>query len=405
VIADEVVGTAQRFGDKDLLALGMLCRGEAALAIGQTTRAMNVFDEAMVAVVTGDVSPIPAGIVYCGVIEACMVAHDLRRAAEWTDALENWCAGQPDLVPYRGQCLVHRSQVLQAHGSWTDAVVAAQRAIEQLSESSHPAIGFALYQQAELHRLRGELVDAERAYRAASEHGFEPAPGFALLRLGEHKFDAAVAAIRRMLTESRDRTRPSMLAAFIEIMLAAGEIDAAQGAADELAAIGATADVALLQAIAAYAAGSVLLARHDASSALAALRIACNRWTELEMPYDVARARVLIGFACRALDDHDAAELEFANARVAFERLGARPDLDRINMLIGRAQHARPSGLTERECEVLRLVARGEANREIAAVLVISEHTVGRHLQNIFAKLGVSSRAAATAYAYEHDLV
>ena len=405
-IADEIVGIAQRFGDKDLLALGMLGRGQAALAQGQIARGMNVFDEAMVAVATGDVSPLAAGIVYCGVIEACMIAHDLRRAGEWTAALENWCAAQPDLVPYRGQCLVHRSQVLQAHGAWPEAVAAAQRAIKHLTEAAHPAVGLALYQQAELHRLRGELADAERAYRAASQHGLEPAPGFALLRLAERKLSAAVAAIRRMLDESRGQPqRSTMLAAFIEIMLAAGDIEAAGSAADELETIAARADVLLLGAVAAFATGSVRLAQGDAAAALTELRRACTKWNELEMPYDVARARVQIAFACRALGDHDAAELELANARAAFERLGARPDLQRIDTVTEPTSPLRPAGLTERECEVLRLVAAGESNRAIATQLVISEHTVGRHLQNIFAKLGVTSRAAATAYAYEHRLV
>jgi DNA-binding NarL/FixJ family response regulator len=404
-IADDIVDTAQRFGDKDLLALGLLCRGEAALAAGHTARGMNVFDEAMVAITTGEVSPIPAGIVYCGVIEACMIAHDLRRAAEWTGALDDWCAAQPDLVPYRGQCLVHRSQVLQAHGEWTEAIAAARHATKHLSQTAHPAVGLSLYQQAELHRLRGEFSAAERAYRAASEHGFEPAPGFALLRMGEQKLDAAVAAIRRMLDESRGQSRrAAMLAAFIDIMLVAGDLEAAQAAADELTVLVGAADVALLHAIADYATGSVRMAQRDASAALTPLRRACASWTELGMPYDIARARVQIGVACRALGDHDAADLEFVNARTAFERLGAGPDLDRVKAFMARAQRARPSGLTERECEVLRLVARGAANREIAAALVISEHTVGRHVQNIFAKVGVSSRAAATAYAYEHGL-
>ncbi|HUP72782.1 MAG TPA: response regulator transcription factor [Acidimicrobiales bacterium] len=404
-VADEIVATARRFDDKDLLALGILGRGQASIARGDIARGMNFLDEVMVSVATGDVSPIPAGIVYCAVIEACMDVLDLRRAAEWTDALDNWCAGQPDLVPYRGQCLVHRSQVLQAHGAWTEAVTEVERARERLSEPAHPALGLAFYQEGELHRLCGNLADAERAYRAASEQGREPAPGFALLRLAERKLDAAVAAIGRMVEESRGQlTRPTMLAAFVEIMLATGDIDAAREAADELAAIADTVEAPLQHAVAAYATGSVLLAQGEPASALAALRRARAWWRDLEMPYDVARARVQIGLACRALGDQDAATLELDGASVAFERLGARPDLDRVTALATTGEQARPAGLTERECEVLRLVAAGDSNREIATVLFISEHTVGRHVQNIFSKLRVSSRAAATAYAYEHGL-
>lgn len=121
------------------------------------------------------------------------------------------------------------------------------------------------------------------------------------------------------------------------------------------------------------------------------------------MPYEEARARLQVGLACRALGDTDAADLEIGAARTTFERLAARPDLARLDRLTAEG---RPDAgvLTAREREVLRLVATGRTNRDIASVLVISEHTVGRHLQNIFAKLGLSSRAAATAYAYEHDL-
>ena len=405
-LATEIVATARRFEDKDLLALGVLGQGQASLALGETARGMSLLDEVMLAVASGEVSPIPAGIVYCAVIEACMDVLDLRRAAEWTEALKHWCDGQPDLVPYRGQCAVHRSQVLQAHGEWTEAVAEAERARQRLSAPAHPALGLALYQRGELHRLRGEFTDAEQAYRASSAHGREPAPGMALLRLEEGKVDAAVAAIRRMVEESRGQlTRPTMLTACVEVMLVVGDVETARSAAEELAKIADAADAPLLRAMAAYAIGSVLLAEGEAAVALAALRRACAGWRDLAMPYDTARARVQIGVACRALGDHDAAEFEIDAARAVFDRLGALPDLGRVAALLGFDERARPAELTERECEVLRLVASGKTNREIAAVLVISEHTVGRHLQNIFMKLRLSSRAAATAYAYEHGLV
>jgi ATP/maltotriose-dependent transcriptional regulator MalT len=405
-IADEIVAVARRFDDKDLLALGVLGRGQAALALGETSRGMRLLDEVMVAVASGEVSPIPAGIVYCAVIEACMDGLDLRRAAEWTEALKDWCAAQPDLVPYRGQCAVHRSQVLQAHGEWAEAVAEVERARHRLSEAAHPALGLALYQRGELHRLSGEFPDAERAYRAASTHGRDPAPGLALLRLAEGKVEAAVAAVRRMVEESQGQlSRPTMLAACVEIMLAAGEVQSARTAAEELSTIADAADVPLPRAMAAFASGSVLLAQGEAAAALPALRGACARWRDLAMPYDTARARAQIGMACRALGDHDAAEFEIEAARAALDRLGARPDLERLARLHAPDERAKPAELTERECEVLRLVASGRTNREIAAVLVISEHTVGRHLQNIFMKLGLSSRTAATAYAYEHDLL
>ncbi len=405
-LAAELAGIADRVGDPDLLAFGLLVRGQSALAAGEFSRALKLLDEAMVAVTTAEVSPIATGIVYCAVIEACMGLGDLRRATEWTEALQRWCASQPDMVPYRGHCLVHRSQILQAAGAWAEAVVEAERARQRLSDPLHPALGLALYQQGELHRLRGELTEAERVYRAASEQGREPTPGFALLRLAQGSVEPAVAAIRRMVGESQGRrTRPVVLAAAVEVLLGADEIEAARAVGTELAEVAEAVDNALLRAAADYAAGTVSLADGDAPAALAALRRACAGWRELEMPYDAARARVQIAVACRLLGDADAADLELAAARATFERLGARPDLARVTALTRSPGPQRPAALTDRECEVLRLVAAGRTNRQIATGLRISEHTVARHMQNIFAKLDLPSRAAATAYAYEHGLI
>ena len=401
-LAGRLLASGRRSGAPDLLVLGLLARGQASMALGDVERAMPSLDEAMVSVTSGDVSPMVAGIVYCAVIEECMNVLDLRRAAEWTAALHRWCAAQPDMVPYRGQCLVHRSQVLQAHGSWDDAVAEAEQACIHLAEPPHPALGLAWYQRGELLRMRGVTDGAERAYRAASEHGHEPAPGLALLRLAQGKLGAAVAAIRRMVDESTGHARPVMLAACTEIMLASGDERAAVAAADELARIAEDGHMPLLDAISGYASGCVTLAQGRPADALAPLRRAAHRWRVLEMPYDAARARALIGLACRALGDRDAEEMECEAARATFERLGAEPELRRLET--ARQAYVGSTPLTERQCEVLRLLAAGLTNREIAAELVISEHTVGRHLQNIYLALGVSSRAAATAYAYEHGI-
>ena len=324
-LSDEILRQARRFGDPDLLAFGLLCQGQAAIARGDTGRGLRLLDEVMLGVSAGEVSPIPTGIVYCAVIESCLDAFDLRRAAEWTEALNGWCTGQPDLVPYRGQCLVHRAQILQAHGAWDEAVTEAERARLILSDPVHPALGLALYQLGELYRLRGEPAEAERAYRAALEHGREPAPGMALIRLAEGKVAVAAAAVRRMLRESGvPATECAVRAAAVEILLAAGDLTGARRLADELVRAADRVGAHLLHAMADAALGAVLLAQDDAAGALVVLRRACGRWRALEMPYDEALARVLIAQACRALDDSDAAALELDAARVTFERLGAR---------------------------------------------------------------------------------
>jgi DNA-binding NarL/FixJ family response regulator len=404
-LAARVVDLATRCDDADLLALGLLCEGEAAIARGDLATGMRSLDDAMVSVTTDEVSPILAGIVYCGVIESCVDAFDLQRAAQWTEALTSWCARQPELVPYRGQCLVHRSQVLQARGAWLDAVTAAEEANRRLAETAHPALGEAWYQLGELHRLRGEYSAAEQAYREAGRQGREPAPGFELLRAGQGQVAAAVASIRRVVEETRGR-RPhaAMLAAAVEISLAAGDVAAARRAYDDLAILVEGQTAPYVRAVAAYAAGCVLLAEGDATAALAELRHAGGAWRELEMPYEAARASVQIAAACRQLGDDDAAGLHLEIAEATFERLGARADLARLGRL-ARSSGRSPHPLTARQCEVLRVVATGKSNREVAEVLGISEHTVARHLQNIYTTLGLTTRAGATTYAHEHGLL
>lgn len=401
----EVATVADRFDDADLTALSRLGCGQATVMMGNAQEGVTMLDEAMVAVTTGDVSPISAGIIYCTVIIACRDIFDLRRAHEWTTALDRWCARHQDLRPYRGQCLVHRSEIMQLRGEWTDAMTEIRQACKHLSDPpGDPVLGMAMYQQAELFRLRGDYPGAEEAYRQASNWGHPVQPGLALLRLAQGRGADAQAAIRHAVDEARGRVaRSNLLAAYVEIMLAAGDIDAARGAVKELADIAAAFDSPYLRAVAESAQGATLLADGDAAAAGAALRTAWRRWLELETPYEAARTRVLIGTAYSRLGDADSALLEFAGARQVFEELDAAPDLASLDRLTRPAE--RTGGLTSREVEVLVLVAAGKTNREIAAELVVSDHTVRRHLQNIFTKLDLSSRAAATAYAYEHGLV
>lgn len=396
----------RRFADQDLTTLAGFGQGQALIAMGRIAEGIAVLDEIMVGVTGGEVSAIVAGLVYCGVIAACMETFDPRRAKEWTTALNHWCNAQPDLVAFRGQCLVHRAQIMQLHGAWVDALEELRHALERFTEAGHPAVGDALYEQAEVHRLRGDFVAAEQAYRQATRFGRDAQPGLALLRLAQGQPDRASAGIRRALDEPGQRfQRPRLLSAAVEIALECKDVEGARSAVDELAELAAERDVALLNAMAARAGGAVLLAEGDARGALCAARRAWSLWQELDAPYEAARARVLVGMACRSFGDEDAARMELDAARQVFESLSAGPDLARIEALTGRAPGQPGCRLTAREVEVLRMVATGKTNRAIAGDLFLSEKTVARHLSNIFTKLGLSSRAAATAYAYEHDLV
>ena len=402
---ERVAELARRFGDRDLAAFGRVGCGQSLVTMGEVARGVAFLDEAMLAVTAGEVAPITVGTVYCAAIEAFGEIFDLRRAQEWTAALSAWCDAQPDLVPFRGRCLVYRTEIMEFHGLWRDADREAQRAEAWLSRPPiEPAVGEAHYRRAELHRLRGKHADAEQEYRKASQWGRRPDPGLALLRLAAGDGTAAAASVRRALDETEGMARARLLAPFVEIMLATGDVAAARSAAAELAVLAERSGAALLLALAAKAEGEVRLAEGDAREALTALRQAAARWQELDAPYESARVRVGIGRACLVMGDRDTAELEFDAARRAFAALGAAPDLGRLDRLAGEAAADRPGGLTEREIEILRLLATGRTNRSIATDLTISERTVDRHVSNIYTKLDVNTRAAATAWAYEHDL-
>jgi DNA-binding CsgD family transcriptional regulator len=403
----EIGAIGTRHGVADLIATSNLGRGHALVRFGQVADGISLLDEAMVCVTSGEVSPVLVGVIYCGVIEVCHEIYDLRRARQWTDALSRWCESQPDLVPYRGDCLVHRAEIMQIQGAWPDALAQAIEACALLSDPpGQPAIGHAFYQRAEIHRLRGDVRDADEAYRQASEWGWTAQPGMALLRLAEGHTNAAEAAIRREALEITDQSRRCrLLPAYVEVMLGVGDTESARTAAEELAQIATVIDVAPLHAASRQALGAVLLAESNPAQALQTLRQAWTTWNELGIPYEVARVRLLIGRSCRELGDEETARLEFDAALRAFRRLGARPDIARAEALARKSSPGPAGQLTAREVEVIRLVAAGKTNRMIAGELFLSEKTVARHVSNIFTKLGVSSRSAATAYAFEHHLV
>jgi DNA-binding NarL/FixJ family response regulator len=404
--AAQAAAIGERFADADLIACARHLQGRALILEGRMQAGLALLDEVMLAVVGGGLSPIVTGLVYCSVIAACQQVFALGRSREWTAALSGWCARQPEMVAFTGTCLVHRAEIMQLHGDWNEAMAEARRASRRFDQglvTSPPAA--ALYRQGEIHRLRGALEAAEQAYRTAAALGWDPQPGLALLRTAQGRVDAASAAIRRALvaaTGALERAR--LLPAYIEIMLAAAEAQEARSGCLELSEIAAKLDTDVLRALAAHARGMVEYAEGDAKAALAPLRRAFALWQDIEAPYEAARARVLIGLACRSLGDEEAGALELAAARAAFERLGAAPELARLDSL-GAATPARRHGLTPRELEVLRLVVAGRTNKAIARELALSERTVDRHVSNILTKLNVASRAAATAYAYDHKLL
>jgi len=405
-VATTAAEIGERFGDADLAACARHLQGRASLQQGAVQRGLALLDEAMIAVGGGELSPIITGLIYCSVIDACQQVFALSRAGEWTVALSRWCEQQPELQAFTGTCLVHRAEVMQFRGAWREAMAETHRACERAAQAGGqkpPAA--ALYRQGEIHRLQGKFSAAEEAYRQASLLGLDPQPGLALLRMAQGRNDAARAAVRRVLGAAADPLqRARLLPAYLEIALAAGDVQDARKASAELHEIEGQYGTDVLHAIAAHAQGAVELAEDRPQEALSSLRHALQLWQRVEAAYELARVRLLIALACRALGDIESAHLELDAARAVFEKLDAAPDYARVDS-IRQNMRSNQHGLTPRELHVLRQIAAGKTNKAIAAELHLSERTIDRHVSNILTKLGVASRAAATAYAYTHKLL
>lgn len=402
--ARELQQVGRRHGDMSLTAAGIVGEGRALLRLGDAERGMRLLDEAMVAVLHDDLDPEWAGNIYCHLMAACHEIGDIGRAGQWTEATSAWLAQLPSAAVFTGICRVHRSQVLQVAGAWDRAEREAAQVCDDLADLHVASVAEAQYQLGDLRRLRGDLGAAEQSYAQARRLGRDPQPGLALLRLAQGRVDAAQAAIRAALhAASGNRlARARLAAAQVEIAVAAGDLDAARRGCVELEDAAATYRTSGLEAAALHWRGATMLAERRADEALPALRAACRRWNDVGAPYDAACASTLLAAAYRALGDRDAQAAELATADATFTRLGVHADAPA--MVEAAASRPPPGGLTEREAEVLGLVAGGSTNREVAAALVLSEKTVARHLSNIFAKLGVSTRTEAAAFAFEHGL-
>ncbi len=400
--ASHAFAIGQSSGDADLSAAARHLQGRALIQCGEVATGLKCLDETMLDVVAGELLPIMTGLMYCAVIDTCRRVYALERAREWTAAFTGVCQQHPDMVAFTGVCSVHRSEILQLQGAWEDALAEVCQVCERARGADRVPPAAAHYQQGEIHRLRGEYAKAEDAYRAASELGLEPQPGLALLRLAQGRTRAACTAIRRLTTATTDRVRRAgLLPAHLDIMMASGDLEEARRARDELHEFARALDADMLRAVVAQADGAIAIAEGHPHAALDLLRCAFDLWQRFDAPYEAARVRVLIGDACRAVGDHEAAALEFEAAKAVFTRLGAQPDLDRLS---APAPRTSGSPITARELHVLRLISTGRTNKQIAAELSVSERTIDRHVTNILTKLDVPSRAAATACAYDRHL-
>lgn len=410
--AARAVALGERFAEPDLQAFARNLQGRALLRLGRLDDGFALMDEALLAVISGELSPVVTGLVNCSAIAACQRIYAFERTIEWTNALDAWCGSRPQMVLFKGHCLVHRAQLLRMRGHWPQALQQARDAVQRcVGDFDREAAGLAHYEQAEVHRLRGDASAAEACYRDASRCGVEPQPGLTLLRLSQGDREAAAGAIRRVAAATGDAlARTRHLPAYAEVMLAVGDIEEARAASRELDQTAHAYNTPALTALALQTWGAVQLASGNPRAAPQAVRDALSIWQQLGAPYESAQLRLLLARACLALHDAEGAQLEFDAAQESFAALGASPELAKVRDLRkaiepGQASSASVRGLTSRELEVLRLLATGKTNKAIAQHLGLSGKTVDRHVSNIFDKLDVASRSAATAFAYEHRLV
>lgn len=402
---ESAVSLAKEVGDSDFEVLATMGLGRALVHSGRLTEGFERMDAVMLAITTGAASDRVAGPAFCAVISSCLERWDVERAQVWTRDLNDWCDAQQGLSPFRGDCSVNRAAVMRLGGEWDEAQATLIAVCEQ--NRRRETLENAFYWLGELRRLTGSAEAADEAYHRAAEIGREVQPGLALLRRDAGNHAAARAGIARALESAPPPgTRAELLAAQVDLETEHGDLTLAQQASARLRELSDALETPYLRALADRAEAQVLIGSDAADRALPLLRASWSAWRQLEAPYEAAITRMHLGRAARALGDEDAAQLEFDAARTALTALGALPDLARLERIAAPPDASRADGgLSRRELEVLRLIARGRSNRDIAHDLFLSERTVARHVSNILTKLGLSNRTAATTFAFEHGLV
>jgi ATP/maltotriose-dependent transcriptional regulator MalT len=405
-LSQAIVELGRRLRSADLEAEALQTYGRLLIDQGDPVGGLARLDEAMLFAVEGRLGAYSTGKVYCSLISACEELGDLRRAAEWTEATSRWARDHPFAI-FPGICRVHRASALNWSGKLADAEREASKACVELLDIHRPNAAAAFAEVGDIRRRLGDLDGAEQAFAKAQELCGSTCSGLALLRLAQGRVDAAFAVIGRCLDEAgwNRLGRARLLATHVQICVASGDLDTAATGAAELEATAEAFGSAMLRATALSARGRVQLARHESQAACVTLREALELWQTFDVPYEVATTRTLLGQALREVDDHEGAASSFAAAEALFEQIGAHLAAREARGSRDVAGQRLPAGLSAREVEVLRLIAAGRTNKEIASELFLSAKTVSRHLSNIFTKIGVSSRSAATAFAFEHDLV
>lgn len=402
-LAERGATLGRQLRSADLEAEALQALGRVLIDDGRPSEGLALLDEAMLFVFDGRLSPYSTGKVYCSLISACEQLSDLRRAAEWTAATARWAQRNPFAV-FPGLCRVHHASALQWQGQWAEAEAQATRACDELAGINVPNAAAGWAEIGDIRRRLGDLDGAETAFGRADRLCGQPRAGLALLRLAQGRADIATAIISEALEGAgwNRLARAKLLPARAQIAIATGDLSGAAQSAEELETIAEAFNSVGLQAAALSTRGRVQLSNRD-PAACATLRSAASRWNDLGVPYETATARTMLGQACRDSGDEPGASAAFDAARQLFDDLGV--GVDARNSRVPVNASPLPAGLTAREAEVLLLVAAGHTNKEVASALFLSDKTIARHLSNIFTKVDVSTRAAATAFAFEHGMM
>lgn len=326
--AERAIEIGTKLKDKDLIALAVFDKGRSLAAVSRVEEGMALMDEATVAAVSGELTPLTTGFIYCNMISTCEELSDFRRAADWTEASRRWCERQA-IAGFPGLCRVHRAGVIRLRGELIEAAAEAERACEEVApfNRSYAAEGF--YELGRIRLEMGALDDAEAAFRHAHELGRDPQPGMALLQLRRGRAGTAVAGLTRAAEEEkRELFLARLLPALVEVQIAAGELDGADRTAQRLQEIAETFGSPALVAEATGARARIALARGAAAEAAQAGRAALAIWSELEIPYEVGRCRVVLARAYEVLEDHDTSGLEMDAARSIFRSIGAVVEIE-----------------------------------------------------------------------------
>ena len=388
--------TSARLDVPAVTALGLIAAGIEAILHARTAEGYALIDEAILPLMADQVPIEWAGDIYCMVLHHCHKLADLPRMRSWTQSMEQWC-GLSGSVPYGGVCDVHRLQVQVASsdlGGLEDRLGTASRALVEVNAWA-AAEGY--YQLGEVRRLKGDFDGAATAFAEARTLGLDPQPGEALLACRRGDSAAAWTSIRLALAGGDRLARVRLLRAAVEIALGRDALSEAENYCRELEADAKAFGTPGFRAWAAHARGAVAVRRGDFGVALESLQSALREYRVQQSRYETAEVYEWMALAKRGLGDREGAAADAATADAIYAQLGVEP--------AGICGVPTPGGLTRRELDVLARIARGATNRQVAEQLHLSDKTVGRHLANIYAKLGVSTRTAAANWAFQQGVL